>query len=131
MSGSVTAGNFNMCASWNWQCWILGCDLAKWGDNLNWVLCGYRNPKRKSLHVSVIDFDGFVDCVVPNFCLFLSAFSSLFTSNHQSGIFLLLLFFPLHSPFTHFKLQLLLFKYPRCKVCQKTNSPHHLGIEKH
>lgn len=75
MSGSVTAGNVNM--SWNWQCWILGCDLAAWGDNLNWVLCGYRNPKRKSLPVSVIDFDRFVDCVVPNFCLFLSAFLSL------------------------------------------------------
>lgn len=101
MSGSITAGNFNMCASWNWQCWILGCDLAKWGDNLIWVLCGYRNPKRKSLHVSVVDFDRFVDCVVPNFCLFLSVFLSFFTSTNltpQCGISTSTFFFFFYTP---------------------------------
>lgn len=133
MSGSITAGNFNMRASWNWQCWILGCDLAKWGDNLIWVLCGYRNPKRKSLHVSVVDFDRFVDCVVPNFCLFLSVFLSFFTSTNltpQCGISTsTFFFFFLHSPFTPFNLQLLLLKYPRCKVCQKTTPPIILGLK--
>lgn len=113
-----------MCVSWNWQCWILGCDMAKRGDDLNWILCGYRNPKRKSLHVSVIDFDRFVDCVVPNFCLSLSAFFSLFTSNHHSVRFLL---FP-RSPFTHFSLQLLLFKYPRPT---KNKPAIILGLKKH